>query len=168
MASLFFLLFTNIAVGQTSENTLKAVYMEKFSRFVTWPDDNHEHFIITMYGDTPLQESIQQIYAIRDIKGRKVIIKNADVLADIQQTHILFITSDKAQELPTLINYLNGKPILTISDSEGFAQKGVIINFFVDHNKLRFEINEEALLKSPLQMSFYLLSSAKIIHSTEN
>jgi len=43
----------------------------------------------------------------------------------------------------------------------------VLINFFEKDNKLRFEINETAVLKSPLQMSFYLLNSAKIVQPIE-
>ncbi len=118
-----------------------------------------------MYGESPLTESIRQIYAIQKIKGRPVVIKEAEVMADIGETHILYISKNHDMDLPMLLNYIQGKPILTISHCEGFAQKGVIINFFVEQNRLRFEVNEEALLKSPLQMSFYLLNSARIINS---
>lgn len=142
--------------------------MEKFSRFITWPDNKNNEFIITMYGKSPLTESIKQIYAIQKIKGRPVVVKEANVMADIGSTHILYIASDRIDDLPMLLNYIQGKPILTISHCEGFAEKGVIINFFVDQNRLRFEVNEEALLQSPLQMSFYLLNSARIINSTTN
>ncbi|MGM0551488.1 MAG: YfiR family protein [Bacteroidota bacterium] len=159
------LLWSSGVSAQTSEHTLKAVYMEKFSRFVTWPEDTSNHFIITMYGKSPLTQSIKQIYSIQKIKGREVVVKEANVMAEIEDTHILFIASNQVDDLPLLLSYIQGKPILTISHAEGFAKKGVIINFFVEQNRLRFEVNEEALLQSPLQMSFYLLNSARIIHS---
>ena len=159
------LLWSSAVSAQTSENTLKAVYMEKFSRFVTWPEDTHERFIITIYGKSPLTQSIKQIYSIQKIKGREVVVKEADVMAEIGETHILYIASNQKQDIPLLLSYIRGRPILTVSHGEGFAKKGVIINFFVEQNRLRFEVNEEALLQSPLQMSFYLLNSAKIVHS---
>jgi len=164
-AGIALLLLSSNLYGQTSENTLKAVYMEKFSRFITWPGDKKDEFVITMYGKSPLTESIKQIYAIQKIKGRPVVVKEANVLADIGSTHILYIASERIDNLPMLLNYIQGKPILTISHCEGFSEKGVIINFFVEQNRLRFEVNEEALLQSPLQMSFYLLNSARIINS---
>jgi hypothetical protein len=40
---------------------------------------------------------------------------------------------------------------------------GVLINFIIKQNKIRFEINENAVKKSGLQVSYILLNAAEII-----
>jgi hypothetical protein len=167
---IFLLLLLSLqGFSQASIYVLKAVYLEKFSRFITWPeesiqDDPSQPFIISVIGETPLTRNLEQIYAVQKIKNKRVIIKSIKNLNEIKGSHILFIAESEKKNLEKIIEITKKEPILTISETKGFAQEGVLINFFESDNKLRFEINETAVLKSPLQMSFYLLSSAKIVH----
>ncbi|MCX5637000.1 MAG: YfiR family protein, partial [Planctomycetota bacterium] len=55
----------------------------------------------------------------------------------------------------------NTSPVLTISEMEGFIEKGGMINFITEESKVRFEINDSAAKKSGLQISSKLLSLAK-------
>jgi hypothetical protein len=163
----FFTISAN-AFSQTDVNTLKAVYLEKFSRFITWPKECNieqldQPFIIAVFGNTKLTQSLQMVYSQQEIYNKRVIINEITELKDIKDCHILFIADSEKKELQKILSITNGLPILTISETEGMAKKGVIINFFEENNKLRFEINESALLKSPLKMSYYLLSTARII-----
>lgn len=69
-----------LGYSQANEYVLQAVYLEKFSRFVTWPEesgmgDANKPFIILVIGQTPLKENLEQIYAIQKINGKKVEIK---------------------------------------------------------------------------------------------
>ncbi|MGC9374043.1 MAG: YfiR family protein [Bacteroidales bacterium] len=158
--------------SQASIYVLKAVYLEKFSRFITWPEESlpdnpDEPFIIAVIGETPLTENLNQIYAMQEIKNKRVIIKNIHNFNEIQGSHILFIAESEKKSIDQIIAITKQQPILTIGETKGFAEKGVLINFFEKDNKLRFEINETAVLKSPLQMSFYLLNSAKIVEPVE-
>jgi len=53
---------------------------------------------------------------------------------------------------------------LTIGDTKGFAQQGVIINFYIKDEKVRFEINVDAAKRANLKISAKLLRLAKIVH----
>lgn len=166
---IIFLSFLSIqGFSQASIYVLKAVYLEKFSRFITWPqesliDNPDEPFIIAVIGETPLTENLKQIYEIQEIKNKRVIIKKIKHFNEIQGSHILFIAESEKKNIDQIIAITSQQPILTIGETKGFAEKGVLINFFEKDNKLRFEINETAVLKSPLQMSYYLLNSARIV-----
>lgn len=156
------------AFSQTDVSTLKAVYLEKFSRFITWPKECNieqldQPFIIAVFGNTKLTQSLQMVYSQQEIYNKRVIIQEITEFKDIKDCHILFIPESEKKEVQKILSITNGLPILTVSETEGMAKKGVIINFFEENNKLRFEINESALLKSPLKMSYYLLSTARII-----
>lgn len=159
--------------AQTNIHVLKAVYLEKFSRFVTWPeecemDNPNKPFIISVYGKTPLYKNLEQIYAVQKINNKKVEIRKINNLYEIENSHILVIAESEKKNLQNILYVASKLPVLTVGDSPNYAEDGVLINFFEEKNKLRFEINESAVLSSPLQMSFFLLNSAKIVKPTKS
>ncbi|MFC2151353.1 YfiR family protein [Bacteroidota bacterium] len=169
----FFILFSLQSFSQANVYVLKAVYLEKFSRFVTWPEESlmsnpNEPFVISIIGKTPLIENLEQIYAVQKINNKKVVIKRISNLYEIENSHILVIAESERKNLQNILILTKNLPVLTVSEASGFAEKGVIINFYEESNKLRFEINETSVLQSPLQMSFYLLNSARIVNSVKD
>ncbi|MBU8893467.1 MAG: YfiR family protein [Bacteroidales bacterium] len=172
MFILFFIISFQ-SFSQTNIYVLKAVYLEKFSRFITWPEESQinnvsEPFIISVIGRTPLTKNLEQIYSIQKINNKKVIIKRISNLYEIENSHILVIAESEKKNLQNILTLTKNLPVLTVSEASDFSEKGVIVNFFEENNKLRFEINETAVLESPLQMSFYLMNSAKIVHPVKD
>lgn len=161
------------AYSQANIYVLKAVYLEKFSRFVTWPPESemsnkNKPFVIGVVGKTPLYKNLKQIYSIKKINNKPVEIKKIATYDEIKQCHILVIAESERKNLQEIILITENFGILTIGDSPSFAENGVLINFFEENNKLRFEINETAVIKSPIQMSFYLMNSAQIVHPVKD
>jgi hypothetical protein len=58
---------------------------------------------------------------------------------------------------------LRGKAVLTVGETEDFAEDGGMIAFLVEENKIRFEINLEAADKAKLKISSKLLALAKTV-----
>lgn len=167
---LFFLVFflQNDTYGQSREYTLKSVYIEKFTRFTNWPpgcgmENKEEPFSIHVLGNQAFSEMLKNIFSFQKIYQKPVEVKLLDKWKKMGECHILYISGDYEEELSQLLESIKDRPMLTISDTEGFAEKGVIINFYIERNKLRFEVNETALHESPLEMNFFLLDMAKIV-----
>jgi hypothetical protein len=55
--------------------------------------------------------------------------------------------------------------VLIVGESQGFALRGAVVNFYVETNKIRFEINVDAALRHHLKISSKLLALAKIVES---
>ena len=53
--------------------------------------------------------------------------------------------------------------MLIVGESAGFAQRGAAVNFFIEANKIRFEINVDAARQRGLKISAKLLTLAKIV-----
>ena len=58
---------------------------------------------------------------------------------------------------------LQGKQVLTVGDTAGFARQGVCINFILVDGKLKFEINPKALARADLNMSSQLLKLGVLV-----
>ena len=50
-----------------------------------------------------------------------------------------------------------------MGEEPGFAERGGTINFFLEENRIRFEINTEVAKQDQLKISSKLLSLAKIV-----
>ncbi len=92
-------------------------------------------------------------------------VKRVKSTQNLKDCNILFITSSEKHNLSHLIDALGGSSILTVGDTEGYAEQGVIINLYIENNKVRFEINTEAAKRANLKLSSGLLKLAKIVTS---
>jgi hypothetical protein len=166
---LFFLIgCLNISQAQSTEYLLKAGFMERFTRFIEWPSDSIQSdttkpFIILILGKNPFGENLKYVFSKTRIKDRKVLINYASKLDTTSYCHMIYIGNTTTRELRSILNYTQNKPIITVSETEGYGSQGVLINFFIENNKIRFEINPEAFRKSGLRVSHLLLNTAKII-----
>jgi hypothetical protein len=135
---------------------------------VEWPSDtsfieDNTHFYITVIGENPFDNRLDEMYLNQLICDKPVVIRYIEKIDDIYPSHILFISSTENEHIDKILQYTKYKPVLTIGDTKGYGYKGVLINFYLLDNKIKFEINESAVKMSNLYVSYRLLSSAKII-----
>jgi hypothetical protein len=80
---------------------------------------------------------------------------------DAKEAHILYISPTETTRLEQILASLNGTSILTVSDDA--KQSMGIVNFVVEDNKVRFEIDPDAANRASLKVSSKLLSVAKVV-----
>ena len=119
-----------------------------------------------MLGQNPFGDILENIYKNKKIKDKKVKIVYVKKLQQLPECQILFISKTDSEKLQKILDDLKGKPILTISDTEGFAQAGCFINYYLNENKLRFEINQKAMQNAGFTIDYRLLRVSKILNPT--
>jgi hypothetical protein len=147
------------------EYEVKAAFIYSLAKFVEWPGkslDNISTLTLYIIGDDPFGTDID---AIRDklIKGKRITIKQIDSPDALKNAGILFISSSEKQQLRNILKGISGLPILTVGDTKSFAQRGVMVNFYIENSKIRFEINMEAANLAGLKISSNLLRMGTII-----
>ncbi len=150
------------------EYTLKALFLYNFGSYVEWPREvfggDDKPFVIGVLGYSPVESTLQEIAATKTIGGRRIVIERMPSAAAIKPCQILFIPQDVGlQEQRLAVDRLGSAQVLIVGDSPGFAQRGAVVNFFVQANKIRFEINVDAARDRKLTISAKLLSLAKVI-----
>ncbi|OHE55951.1 MAG: hypothetical protein A2Z47_06915 [Thermodesulfovibrio sp. RBG_19FT_COMBO_42_12] len=148
------------------EYDVKAAFIYNFLKFIDWPDgafvDEQNSMSICVLGKSPFGSALDFVREEK-INNRKIIVKHYNNIHDLGRCHILFISRSEGEGLTQILENLKGLNILTISDNKGFAQQGVVINFYIEEDKVRFEINQDAANRSGLKISSKLLSLAKIV-----
>ncbi len=166
--SCFSLVASFATEGKRDEYLLKSAFMERFTRFITWPepfDEKNEDapFVLGLIGPNPFGDILSTVFSKQPIKGHPVEIRFLNHLNEISGCHLLFIGPVDDTTLSDILSISKYDPILTLSDTKGYASKGVHINMSVVDKQIRFEINHEAIIDSGLQISYLLLNLATIV-----
>ena len=148
------------------EYQVKAVFLFNFAQFVEWPAEAFSSpdapLVIGIVGDDPFGPFLAEV--IRDEKpgGHPLEIRHFQ-RSEQADCHILFISRSESSRLQPLLAGLAGKPILTVSDMENAARRGVMIRFLTESNRIRLRINLDATKRAGLTVSSKLLRSAEIV-----
>lgn len=149
--------------GIVSEYDVKAAFLLNFVKFVSWPETNRkEELILCIAGEERFGDALSLIRGAQ-IKDRTIVISTAPDGDSLTGCDVLFIASSEKDRLPSLLSTVKGLPVLTVSEIDGFAERGGMINFIVVENKIRFEINPEAAKQAGITISSQLLQLARII-----
>ena len=82
---------------------------------------------------------------------------------EVDACQILFIGESELGGLDGILGALKGRAILTVSDIDRSAERGAIIQFANDRNRLRLRINVDAARAAGLTLSSKLLRPAEIV-----
>ena len=97
------------------------------------------------------------------VKNRKLVVQRFRTLEEVKLCHILFISQSEAARLDPILGSLKERSILTVGETEGFAQRGGIIRFLTEKNKIRLRINIDAAKAANLTISSKLLRASELI-----
>jgi YfiR/HmsC-like len=150
---------------------IKAAFLYNFGKFVEWPDaafaSTNAPLVIGVLGGDPFHGDCERIVGNKNINGHPVIVRQisyptsarqASGYPDLKNCHILFISASGSDNLPDILDALKGAKVLTVTDNlDHFATSGVIINFVMENQSVRFEINDEAARRAGLRISSKLL-----------
>ncbi len=153
---------------ETTYSTLKAVFLERFTRFIDWPNSSalsnpKQSFTIGVFGNKEFAIQLADIYKTQKILNKNVIVQEIFTPDEILGCQLLFVSNNTTYQLSEIIDIAKRNTVLTISDTPGYTQKGVLINFFSTGSNIRFEINETAIKEAGFQISYKLLSVAEIV-----
>jgi len=147
--------------GGDNENTLKSVYLYNFTRYIDWKTTADNKFVILVIGDSAIVPALNIIAKSRAVDGMQIVVKSERNNIDINNCNMIYVPASQNDKLRTILFQMdNNTNALVVSEVHGDAVQGADINFVVDDNMLRFEINNFSLKKHGLKASSQLLKLA--------
>lgn len=141
------------------EYQLKTAYLFHFAELAEWPTSLP--VTICLQGSSPLRNYLPALEA-QLIGGKAVHVLRVDRQDNLSDCRILFL-SDIAALSPSLIEQARIRHILLVSDVDGFAEQGGMVQFALRDNKLKLVINLSAVKQAGLKFSSKLLRMAEIL-----
>ena len=102
----------------------------------------------------------------RTVGGRTVVLRYTSpsrYLKEVAAFDVVFIDRGEEAALDAILSHLQGRPVLTLGYADGLAQRGVMLNFYFEAGKIRFEANPQAIKGAGLSVNSHLLNMAKIV-----
>ena len=145
--------------NKPTEYEVEAAYLSNFGRFVEWPARSTpgEPFNVCILGQDPFGPLLDGSLKGENIGGAPLAAKRLSGIDEASSCRILFISSSKEAQLAPLLAALGTSHVLTVSDISGFTRRGGMIQFVLDGNRVRFEINLNAAKHAGLTLSSQLL-----------
>jgi len=144
-----------------TEFQLKAVFIYNFAKFVEWPADTFPDpkspFVIGIIGEDPFGNYLEETVKNKFMNEHPFTVRHVRLLPDVVKCHILFVADSERKRLPEILNGIRGASVLTVSDLDRFLESGGIIRFYMEGNKVRFQINNDAAKRVGLKISSKLL-----------
>lgn len=151
------------AVAQPSENAVKAAFLPRFARYVTWPasgaPNGNAPFVLCIIGSDPFGSALDTAAGSQSIDGRRIVVRRLSSANGASGCHIAFVDGGHGQPVGQILAGLAGKPILTVTDASNGGQRG-IVHFAVVNDRVRFFIDEAQAAQRGLSISSRLLALA--------
>lgn len=151
------------------EYELKARFLLQFPEFVSWPapagsDDPARPFVILVLGDSPFGDRLDAAAKGRKVQGRPVEIRYARDASALDGCQMAFICASERGRLGALLARAGAKAVLTVADTPGFGERGVMINLAIESNRSVFEINRGSARSAGLSLNAQLLGLARRVY----
>lgn len=152
-----------------SEQELKAAFIHRIAGFIEWPDRAAAGapLRLCVIGGNPFGQALEAIRG-KPVQSRPLEIRFTDSGDALRECQLLFIATAADRHLDRIAALSREAGILTLGDTEGYARRGVMLNFYLDQDRVRFEVNLDALRRGGLKASSKLLTLARIVDAGPN
>ena len=148
------------AVAEPTDMAVKAAFLPRFARYVTWPSSamprGTDPFVLCVVGGDPFGAMLDDAARTQLIDGRRIVVRRVDSAAGVDGCQIAFLSGGRAGQL---IAAIGRRPVLTVTDSATGGQRG-IIHFAIVDGHVRFFIDQSEAAQRGMSISSRLLALA--------
>jgi|GEM_PF-5805530 len=142
---------------------LKIGYLNNIAKFIEWDLPTSQSSIrFCVFRNSGLSSLAMKLLSERTIHNRPIEVVSLTGEENISSCQLIYFSYHSRTQIESYLKKVSRLPILTAGDSQGFASDLGIMRFYVETNKLRFEINIDSLKRSGLDLSSEVLSLSKI------
>lgn len=142
------------ADASPKEYQVKAAYLYNFTKFIDWPDSAFASasapITICVLGDDPFEGVLDKAIGGKQVKGRALSLRKVE--EDTTGCQILFIAGSEEGKVGDILSAASG-PVATVSEVDGFAEQGGVLNFALKGSKVKVELNMDAAERAGLKVS---------------
>lgn len=135
-----------------TRSVVRALYIYTFATLVEWPQGKRSgEFVIGVFGETSgVYTELNKKYSGKSIGSQKIVVKNYKSTKEINEAHILYVSPENSNYLKTIVQTTIKENTLLVSEAQNGLSRGSVINFIVEGNQQKYEINKTSAKKHKL------------------
>jgi hypothetical protein len=161
------LLGSVLSAQQVNEYYVKAAYVYNLTKFVEWPPqvfkNGSDPIVICILGQSPILEALLEAVKGERVDGRTLIVQQFPAAEQVHGCHLLFIAASDRKRTRSILEDVKASGTLTVGEAEDFLDEGGAVNFKLEGNRIRIEVNLTAVERHGLRISPKLLSLARVV-----
>lgn len=154
--SLFFT--STIYANGELESKVKSAFIYKFISYVQWDSPPVKKWKIGVYKSEEMFDFLKELED-KELLGKKIEVSRAERVSEFADFNVLYLGNRELETTPD--SQLEN--VLTITDNIGIREKKGVINFHIQEDKIRFEIDLNKAEKQNLNISSHLLKLAVVV-----
>jgi hypothetical protein len=120
--------------------------------------------VIGVSGKTPLADELEKLVKDKAVNGHPLLVKRAQNPEELRACHVVFVGVGDAKRIPEIFMVLKYSSVLTVGESQQFGELGGMINFVLEGDKVRFEIDVDSASRAGLKINAQLQKLARAVH----
>ncbi len=144
---------------------LEAKFTILLGSFIRFPvaKEPSTPFVIAVLGESPFTGELEVFAKGNTIQGRPIRILSCQRVPEGQPCDLLFICRSEWPRVGAIVAWCKGRGVLTVAEGERMAARGVMVNLFVEADRLRLGLNERTLEEEGFTVAANVLPSARIL-----
>ena len=147
------------------EYEVKAAFIYNFTQFIEWPKDVFSGadapFVIAVVGPDPFEGALGRIFTGKSVGSHPIVTKHFDSVDDLGPCQLLFVPTAEDASSRAITEKVGKAPTLIVGESETLLSSGGAIRLYLEDDRMRFQINSEALDVARLKASAKLMQLAR-------
>ena len=160
-----------LAQDPSLEYEVKAAFLNNFVNFIDWPARTFSGpaapVRLCVFGRDPFGGALERMARAESIGGRPRVVETTDSIDELRACHVVFIPNTEQSRSAGVLDSLGTTAVLTVGESATFLESGGIINFAIERNRVRFDINLPRAEESDLKISSKLLRLARTTRTVQ-
>lgn len=167
LTSILVLINYGFQVPESQEYSLKAAFLYRFLDYIELENKaavtENEEFNIAVLGESGIYNPLVEISKAKKTGRKSINVRQLNNLNDLGSAQIIFVSNNYKFPVKTVIDKIGHRPALIVTEQKGNLEKGSHINFLIEDNKLKFEVNLKTASHSGFKISSQLLQHALVI-----
>lgn len=152
---------------RASEAQVEAVFLYNFARFVTWPESAFANarapLVICVLGRDRFGGFLDETVRGEHVDEHPLQVQRVQRADQAAECQILYLARPDAELFDAVRAATRNRPVLTVSNDGGFAERGGTIEFVTDGGRVRLRINLRTARTGNLTISSKLLRAAEVV-----
>lgn len=153
-----------------TEREVKALFFVTLTRYIDWPTNafatESSPIVIGVLGEDPFGGLLESLTAGEEVRGRRLKVARFATAENLKDCHLLFVGEMSTLRQEVELPRIGEKPIVTVSDRDGFVRKGGMVEMYLNpEKKVRLRISQGVVNRSHIKISPALLRQAELLSS---
>lgn len=149
------------------EYKVKAGYLFNFAKFIQWPDGalatSETPFVIGVLDDADVALVIRTVLDSKNVDRHPVQVRNVTTDEAAKACHLLFVPRAAGKTPEEVCRSLGSAPVLLVGETERFAERGGLLGFVREDERIRFQLHLDRATAAGFKVSSKLSNVARLV-----